>query len=217
MSVRSVSRVLPGEHVRLRWWESRDDVVQRSWPYYDDPCNALWNIPRSMSFYDSLFGSYSAFAHIRRVWAIENERGTLIGRISLREIDQSKKQARLGISMGAPYLGQGYGTEALALFLDYFFGEFGFACMVLDVAAFNRRAVRCYERLGFRCIADEWRKTASESAFRALTDPRCQDLRAYFRYDRACVWVQFLEMELTGDEWQVHPLAGADRSSDVRH
>jgi RimJ/RimL family protein N-acetyltransferase len=196
---------LRGERVRIRWWNYKDDITQRSWPRYDDPFSALWNIPRTMSFYGSL-RAFSAYgSNIRRVWAIENSEGTLIGRISLRDVDeQVTQQARLGISLGAPYVGQGLGTEAMIVFLDHFFGPMGFRKMVLDVAAFNRRAVHCYERLGFRCLSDEWRKSGSHSVLRHLDNPASRDLLPYFRREHSGVWVQFLEMELDQHEWLEH-------------
>lgn len=193
--------VLTSERVRIRSWQSRDDTAQRAWPSYKDPLYPLWNVPRSQSLYESLFpGSYGV-SYTRRVWGIEDGYGTLIGRLSLRDIEQRVRRARLGISLAAPYLGRGLGTEAMLVFLDYFFGAFGYEIMVLDVAAFNERAVRCYERLGFCLVADEWRKSGCHSCARALDEPERYHLQRYFRRERSNLWVQFLEMELRRPMW----------------
>lgn len=193
--------MLTGERVRIRYWQSRDDVAQRGWPSYSDPLHPLWNVPRptSVSVYDNLFPGGKTYT--RRVWAIENIYDILIGRLSLRDIETQIYRARLGISLAAPYVGQGLGTEAMILFLDYFFGTLGFQIMVLDVATFNERAVRCYEHLGFRSVSSEWRKSGCTSCLRALEDPSHEHLKPYFRRERSMVWVQFLEMELTRNMW----------------
>lgn len=200
--------VCEGERTRLRWWTTQDDQRQRAWPLYPDPCSHLWNIPRSRSSAaGGLFGGYSTW--MRRAWAIDDLQDMLIGRISLRDIEQRSGRARLGISLAAPYVGQGLGTEALRVFLDYFFGELQFQTMVLDVAAFNRRAVRCYERLGFAVVSSDWRRTSAGRCSSLLSDPAQTEMHPHFRRDRQGVWVEFYEMELTCNAWEAHNQAGA--------
>lgn len=194
------------ERTRLRWWTTQDDQRQRAWPLYPDPCSHLWNIPRSNTS-SGIFGSYSTW--MRRAWAIDDQQGILIGRISLRDIEQRTGRARLGISLAAPYVGQGLGTEALRLFLDYFFYELSFTTMVLDVAAFNRRAVRCYERLGFATVSSDWRRTSAGRCSNIISDPAQTNLHHHFRRDRQGVWVEFYEMELAQPDWEANKQAGA--------
>jgi RimJ/RimL family protein N-acetyltransferase len=214
VSVQSAPDYIQGKRVVLRHWQSRDDGAQRTWPRYTDPLNALWNIPRSTGFTGGVFFPSSTMGFPRRVWAVEYE-NVLIGRISLRDIDQRKWSARLGISLSAAYVGHGLGTETLALFLDLFFGPLGFQKMVLDVAAFNHRAVRCYQRLGFTIVSDEWRKSSFDSALRALDEPANVELRRHFRRERFGTWVQFYEMELTSEAWQQHGFAAQTYRADL--
>ncbi len=203
MTRSSESPRLQGARVQVRPWQRRDTNAQDSWPPYTDTFNTLWNIPRTTTFSDDDVLWFSS-ADGRRVWAIEDERQRLIGRISLREIDLQARRARLGISLGSPYLGQGLGTEALALFLDYFFGPLDFQMMLLDVAAFNRRAVRCYEYLGFQCVGTDWRNAGNDPSVRLLDDPAYADMLPYFRRSRHGTFVQFLEMELHRSDWLAH-------------
>lgn len=195
----SEEKPIEGARVRLRNWLRRDTLAQELWPRYTDPFSSLWNIPRTVFFDDDL---RTGFSSQRYAWAVEDRIGRLIGRISLREIDQHRASARLGISLAQPYVGQGLGTEALALFLDYFFGPLGFAAMRLDVAAFNRRAVRSYERLGFEYLESEWRSAGNDPSLRLLDDPRYADLAPHFRRGRFETMVEFYEMELTREQWQ---------------
>jgi RimJ/RimL family protein N-acetyltransferase len=46
--------------------------------------------------------------------------------------------------------GKGYGSEAMRLMLDYGFGILNLHRIELDVFAFNERAIRAYEKLGFQ-------------------------------------------------------------------
>jgi RimJ/RimL family protein N-acetyltransferase len=192
--------------VHIRKWQSRDDEVQRTWPRYKDPCHTLWNIPRTNSMYGGLFSSfsYASGSNSRYVWAVEDMHQTLIGRISLRDVEKFTRRARLGISLSGAYTGQGLGTEALVLFLEHFFETLGFNTMVLDVAAFNRRAVRCYESLGFTCISEEWRRTGNEACLHTLENSNNRKLLAYFRREHSGLLVQFLEMQLQRHEWKQH-------------
>ncbi len=133
--------VLRNARLSLRSWTFHDDELADEWPPYNDPIEPLWNLPRQIGPGGDPWSIFDGSA-LRRTWAVEDRTGRLIGRISLRDIDNRRQQARLGITFGAPYIGQGLGTEALALFLDFFFTDFGMQLMVLDVAAPNERAVR---------------------------------------------------------------------------
>ncbi len=59
--------------------------------------------------------------------------------------------ANLGIMIGEKeYLGQGYGTEAMKLVLDYCFNTLNLHRVALGVSEFNERAIKCYEKVGFK-------------------------------------------------------------------
>lgn len=191
---------IQSDRVHLRPWQRPDTLAQEAWPRYADPFSAFWNTPRST--FDSEYRfSYGTGVSICRVWAVEDRYQRLIGRISLREVEQIIGQARLGISLGAPYVGQGLGTEALSLFLNHYFGAMQFQIMRLDVAGFNRRAVHCYEHLGFDYIGNDWRHIGSDPALRLLDNLAYAELRPFFRRDRRGAWVQFFEMELSKERW----------------
>jgi RimJ/RimL family protein N-acetyltransferase len=144
-----------------------------------------------------------------------NEGGQPIGSLTLREI-KGRESSRLGITLGSDHVGQGYGTEALRLFLEYYFETMGFARMLLDVSATNLRAVRSYRALGFQEESKHYR-SAGHSSFRVLrTEPRYQHLRPFFRRLGTMYQVLFYDMSLTRDEWRARNERDAAGSEDWR-
>jgi RimJ/RimL family protein N-acetyltransferase len=184
----------------IRAWTFHDDEVADEWPPYNDPTEPLWNLPRQLGLAADTWSIVDSWGN-RRTWAVEDRFGRLVGRISLREIDTRRAQSRLGITFAAPYVGQGMGTEALALFLDDYFTSQGFQAMLLDVAAPNERAVRSYRRLGFATVGSDWRVADSRFDRRLLDSPRYAHLRRFFRNSRRGIEVEFYEMRLLKAEW----------------
>jgi RimJ/RimL family protein N-acetyltransferase len=58
--------------------------------------------------------------------------------------------AWLAIAIGPDTWDQGYGQEALGLLVDFAFRELNLYRIQLTVFAYNARAIRVYEKLGFR-------------------------------------------------------------------
>jgi RimJ/RimL family protein N-acetyltransferase len=125
---------LRGPRVTIRPMKQADLDAMAQWRPFADPLYLPFDFPRqSKSEYAHWFGWRSQDPS-RRLYTIEDESQQVIGSLTLREINR-QQSARLGITIGADFVSQGYGTEALGLFLDHFFREMGFAQMVLDVAA----------------------------------------------------------------------------------
>lgn len=190
---------LRSERTIIRPWRAQDEKRLDLWPPYNDPFETLWNLPRSWTSDFWSNGSENGFE--REAWAVENTYGELIGRISLREIDRKRNQARLGITFGSPYVGHGYGTEALSRFLSYYFRVCGYSTMLLDVAAPNQRAVRSYLNLGFEYVSSDWRQASSLFDKRILEQPSYRALRCFFQLERLRVRVEFYEMRLDYLRW----------------
>lgn len=75
----------------------------------------------------------------------------MIGDIELEHISWRSGEAEVRICLGEKrYWDHGYGTQALARLLDYAFGELDLFLVYLRVLHLNRRAIRAYEKLGFR-------------------------------------------------------------------
>lgn len=77
----------------------------------------------------------------------------LIGRCLLFGVSQVNRSAQLGIVIGdKDYWGRGYGSEAIQLLLDHAFNLLNLNSVMLGVFEFNRRAIACYRKIGFKEI-----------------------------------------------------------------
>lgn len=74
-----------------------------------------------------------------------------IGTVKLEPIDWSKREAKFGLMIGDKnYWGQGIGTEATKLMVNYAFDKMGLSRIKLTVHLENKPAVRIYEKVGFK-------------------------------------------------------------------
>ena len=82
-----------------------------------------------------------------------NDGDRLIGRCMLFQVDQVNRAAMLGMVIGEKeYWSSGYGLEATRLLLDYAFNLLNLNSVMLGVYSFNKRAIRCYQKAGFKEI-----------------------------------------------------------------
>jgi RimJ/RimL family protein N-acetyltransferase len=191
---------LKGKRVTIRPLTRQDLHTMSRWPSFDDPLYRLFDWPKRSELSDDLWFYQLMRDKSRVYYAVDNEDGVLIGRLSLRDI-KKRASARLGIGFGPQYVSQGYGTEALQLFLRYYFGEMHFDRMVLDVAAVNVRAVRCYERCGFRRVDEHYQYAGGDSEVTFLDQPAYAHLRHFFKRDRYRNMVLAYDMEIRRKDW----------------
>lgn len=74
----------------------------------------------------------------------------MLGYVALLNIAWNNRTADLGIMIGSEESrGQGFGSEAISLLLEYAFQELNLYRVQLDVVDYNEAAIRTYSRLGF--------------------------------------------------------------------
>jgi RimJ/RimL family protein N-acetyltransferase len=84
---------------------------------------------------------------------VRNSDDLLLGAVNLFDIEQVHRCAQCGVFIGDPEnRNKGYGGEALRLLLEYAFGKLNLRNVMLTVFAFNKAAVACYEKVGFRLM-----------------------------------------------------------------
>jgi RimJ/RimL family protein N-acetyltransferase len=77
----------------------------------------------------------------------------LIGNCGYIDLDHLNQTGEVGIFIGnKKYWNCGYGTEAMILLIDYGFKALNLHNIFLEVYSFNERAIKCYEKIGFRTI-----------------------------------------------------------------
>ncbi|HPR18440.1 MAG TPA: GNAT family protein [Candidatus Cloacimonadota bacterium] len=77
----------------------------------------------------------------------------LIGNCSLFRLNERHRKGEVGIFIGdQEYWNKGYGTEALSLLVDYGFNILNLNNLMLEVFSFNQRAIRSYQKVGFKEI-----------------------------------------------------------------
>ncbi len=83
-------------------------------------------------------------------WSIETLEGRLIGNVELRLTSRARR-AEMGIAIqDKTQWSQGYGTEVVRLVLENAFGEMELNRVDLTTDEQNARAIRCYEKCGFK-------------------------------------------------------------------
>lgn len=82
-----------------------------------------------------------------RIRTLEDDK--LIGFLGLW-VSWSNQMCRVRIGIGEPeYWGRGYGSDALHLLVNYAFRELNVYKISLNVAQYNARAIRAFEKVGF--------------------------------------------------------------------
>jgi RimJ/RimL family protein N-acetyltransferase len=75
----------------------------------------------------------------------------LIGELALDVVDWSGRDAFVGLGIGEPeYWGKGYGTDVMNVLLRFAFTDVNLQRVTLSVFEYNPRAIRSYEKAGFR-------------------------------------------------------------------
>lgn len=144
-------KYLEGTMVYLRPWEAED----ADWLY-----QSVNNDVEGRQ----LTGTPTAFSRVQIAGYIERQAGdpsrasfavarqeddALVGEVVLNAIDGRNRNANFRIFIDGLYTGQGYGTEATRLILDYGFGMLNLHRIELDVYTINPRALHVYEKVGF--------------------------------------------------------------------
>lgn len=193
--------VARGSKTTIRWFQREDVDKRQAWPRHADPLLSH-NDPRPMSSRerDFWFLERSASANYR-MFAIDDYSGNLVGWLTLRNLDPQAKTSVLGIALDPTKMDRGYGTDALWAFLDYYFDVMGYREMLLDVAAFNRRAMRSYEKCGFRYAGQHWTDHPASLFPQVLSDRRYKEVAGYFRRSLLGIELLYYDMALDRHGW----------------
>lgn len=143
--------MLTGDRIRLRALEPTDVDPMHAW-YRDHEFSVLdgniYGTSRdSLAAFVATLTSPS-FADVSL--GIEDEHGTLIGIVRLKRVRPEDRVADFGIAIARDYWSRGYGTDATRTILRFAFDTMNLHRVALGVLDYNERAVRVYEKCGFR-------------------------------------------------------------------
>lgn len=136
-----------GESVVLRPVHASDEPLLREWDN-DVELNVLMGTEVLVDLKDH-FSLWDSRNSIRLM--IETRTGVVIGNVDLIRIHWRRKEAEMVVRIGRrDHWNQGYGTDAVSALLRVAFSQIGLRSVYLRVYRSNARAVRCYEKCGFR-------------------------------------------------------------------
>ena len=169
--------------LQVRPLERTDIAQMQSWQRHTDPLFVPYNVPALSGEQEEAFWRYWTHkpATISLAGVMD---GRFVAHILLRDHDAQAGSADLGISLDPAYIGQGIGTQLLRLTREYAFDTYAIARITLDVASWNQRAIRAYEKAGFVELERRWIDWDTPVDFRTLLDgPGNEWLREHVRID----------------------------------
>lgn len=143
---------IKGERITIRRLRLEDVFEMRKWGYHDNPLLEDYNFPQMTDREIRLWYKMKVNNIFNKYYGIRNENNDLIGYMGIKGIKIFRREATLGIVLDPNHVNKGYGTEILDTFLQYYFTTMKMRKMILEVAEFNKRAYRVYEKLGFKPV-----------------------------------------------------------------
>ncbi|MHA1961271.1 MAG: GNAT family N-acetyltransferase [Candidatus Thorarchaeota archaeon] len=145
-----------GKLTRLRRLDVEDaETILRHWNNYELRQYLPTPLPTSLedmlAYIQSANESYSKRSGF--TFGIESlETGKLVGLVSFVNISWMSRNGEIGILgiLDPSAWGQGLGSDALLVLLDFAYSVLDMNSVYLWVASFNERAIRFYEKIGFK-------------------------------------------------------------------
>ena len=141
-----------GKRVSIDKLKLQDVFEMRSWGFHENPLIEDYNFPPMNDDEIKLWFKRKTDTIFNKYYGVKNEEGKLIGYMGIKDIKRLRRQSTLGIVFDPNYINKAYGTETLESFLIYYFTEMKMKSMILEVAEFNRRAYKLYEKMGFKPV-----------------------------------------------------------------
>lgn len=139
-----------GNRVIIRPLELKDVYNMRNWGYHDNSLLVDYNFPLMSDKQIRKWYKVKTNSFLNKYYGVLNENNRLIGYLGIKAIKYLRRESTLGIVFDPSYVDKGYGTEALREFLKYYFNDMKMKKMYLEVAEFNHRAYKVYEKMGFK-------------------------------------------------------------------
>lgn len=144
--------LISGEKVRLRPATPNDFPQMITWSRDEEVNRYLeGEFPKTIDEYSVWLKKLNSDRHAKHFAIVTLPDSRLIGDIQLDHITWRSGDAELRIRIGERHLwDKGYGTDAIVALLQHAFENMTLSRIYLRVFSSNLRAIRCYEKAGFR-------------------------------------------------------------------
>lgn len=111
--------------------------------------HALQSSKAALKWMEEEVGELSPATYLFSIRTLAEDK--LIGELALDVVNWSGRDAFVGLGIGeTEYWGKGYGTDVMNVLLRFAFTEVNLQRVTLSVFEYNPRAIRSYEKVGFR-------------------------------------------------------------------
>jgi RimJ/RimL family protein N-acetyltransferase len=149
--------VLTGKFVRLSAFDPEE--MSRAFPRWhlnseyqrllDSSARPLFSPNAELKWMEEEVGELSPANYFFSIRTLVEDK--LIGELDLEVVDWSGRDAFVGLGIGeTEYWSKGYGTDVMNILLRFAFTEVNLRRVTLTVLEYNPRAIRSYEKAGFR-------------------------------------------------------------------
>ncbi|HZK57114.1 MAG TPA: GNAT family N-acetyltransferase [Clostridia bacterium] len=185
-----------GEKTYIKKLEREHVNLMQRWGRHEDPLFYCYNFPHMSEERKDCWYRNKTLRFSKKCFVVFNNYDQLVGYIALRNIKILKKTSELGIVFDPNNINQGYGTDGLKAFLDYYFRTLKMKALYLKVSIFNKRAQRCYEKAGFR-MADVVTEEFEDQSLPIFEDDCFIPYRHFFQLENKKLKCRFLNMFIT--------------------
>jgi len=148
---------LDGRLITLKPWTKKDEIPEQYLEWMNDV-----EVTR---FLESKFVSQNEDTIRRYVdnmienldiwfWGIKDKADVLVGNIKLGPVNRIHRFSEIGLVIGKPWWGKGYGTEALKLASDFGFETLGLHKIFGGILDGNTASMKAFAKAGFYLEAE---------------------------------------------------------------
>jgi len=192
-----------GKKTIIRNLERKDIDNMMQWGKHDDSIFLHYNFPDLTERERDIWYDVKVKKFGRKCFVVENMKGEIIGYISLRDIKFFRRKSELGIVFDPKVINQGYGTDALCNFLELYFNRLRMKILTLKVAKFNKRAIRCYKKCGFKIINETLEEFQDQDMDEDLKNYIVQNYTD-FKLIKGKLMTKYYYMKITKKKFVIH-------------
>src|SRR5690554_2754471 len=145
--------ILKSRRIEISPLTMEDAKSMRGWGVHESVLFSDYNFPYEGDQEIKKWFKYKTFSIRNKYFGVHNEEGKLIGYLGIKDRKFFGKSSFLGIVFDPDHMNLGYGTESLRVFLEYYFEVMNMKTLFLEVAEFNERALKVYDKMGFVPVA----------------------------------------------------------------